>query len=201
MSASQVNAADVPAERTFFPTSVLKCIGPAVFRSQAMRDAACLFDVDMAVKSWTCNADELLLEDGELYTPDFKVQTSAGETFFHDVDDRRDLAAADVLIAAAAVIGADYSVLEQELFRGSFRLRNAHDLLRYGNYRVPLGDRVLVMRMLDEHGSLSLHDCLSVFREGRPMACLASMLFGGFIEIDLDGALIGPDTEVRLIRA
>ncbi|MCV9961948.1 hypothetical protein OIU34_08540 [Pararhizobium sp. BT-229] len=37
---------------------------------------------------------------------------------------------------------------------GSFRLRNAKDLLRCGFYRPPLGDRIRLLAAMDEMGSL-----------------------------------------------
>jgi hypothetical protein len=47
---------------------------------------------------------------------------------------------------------------------------------------------------------LTVTEALSAFREGRPMACLAALILQGFLEIELDEALIGPDTVVRRIR-
>jgi hypothetical protein len=81
-----------------------------------------------------------------------------------------------------------------------FRLRNAKDLLRYGFYRATLGDRVRLLAALDEMGSLTVAECMAAFQEGKPMPSLASMALHGFISIELDQALIGPETAVRRIR-
>jgi hypothetical protein len=86
-----------------------------------------------------------------------------------------------------------------EIYDG-FRLRNARDLLRYTGHNVPLGDRVRVLAALDENGSLALSELLGAIRETQPVAALASMILRGFLEIELDDALIGPETQVRRIR-
>lgn len=49
-------------------------------------------------------------------------------------------------------------------------------------------------------GSLAVAEALSALREGRPMARLAALILHRFIEIDLDEAMIGPETAVRRIR-
>ncbi|AWM24856.1 hypothetical protein AOX55_00001596 [Sinorhizobium fredii CCBAU 25509] len=57
-----------------------------------------------------------------------------------------------------------------------------------------------LLAALDEHGTLTLAECLSAFRETRPIAGLASMVLNRFIDIDLDEALIGPESTVRRRR-
>ncbi|WP_201271923.1 hypothetical protein [Sinorhizobium meliloti] len=44
-------------------------------------------------------------------------------------------------------------------------------------------------------------DCLRVLRETQPVAALASLILQGLVEVELDDALIGPETMVRRIRA
>lgn len=83
---------------------------------------------------------------------------------------------------------------------GSFRLRNSKDLLRYGFYRPPLGDRIRLLAALDDMGSLTVAECMSAVREGRPMPTVAALILQGFLAIDLDETLIGPETQVRRIR-
>ncbi|ASY56600.1 hypothetical protein SS05631_c16670 [Sinorhizobium sp. CCBAU 05631] len=77
------------------------------------------------------------------------------------------------------------------------RLQNARDLLRYAGWDTPLGDRIRILATLDEMGTLTLAECLSAVREGRPMQTVASMILSGVLEVDLDNALLGPDTVVR----
>ncbi|MBW8299966.1 MAG: hypothetical protein K0M60_10220 [Hydrogenophaga sp.] len=75
-------------------------------------------------------------------------------------------------------------------------LRNARDLLKYVGTTVSLEDRIRLLASLDEHGSLTVAECMNAFRETRPIAGLASLILERFVEIDLD-ALIGPETRVR----
>ena len=80
------------------------------------------------------------------------------------------------------------------------RLKNCKDLLQSSGGEVSLGDRVRLLSALDEHSSLTLAECLSVFQETKPIRGLANMVVGRFVEIDLDTALIGPETPVRRYR-
>ena len=73
----------------------------------------------------------------------------------------------------------------------------AINILRYGNYQCPLGDRIRVMATIEEVGSFTVAEGLSLFREISPMAGLASLILQRLIVVDLDDALIGPDTVVR----
>ncbi|KIV64825.1 hypothetical protein SZ54_3076 [Rhizobium sp. UR51a] len=106
----------------------------------------------------------------------------------------------DWIVLAVGRLGHAYRPVAMRDFVDSNRLANAKDLLRYGFYRCPLGDRVRILAALDEMGSLTVAEALSAFREGRPMACLAALILQGFLELDLDDALIGPETAVRRIR-
>ncbi|WP_210388408.1 hypothetical protein [Mesorhizobium caraganae] len=74
------------------------------------------------------------------------------------------------------------------------------DLLRYARWHCPLGDRVRLLAALDEHGSLTVAECLAAFHETVPIAGLSSLVLRRFVEIDLDEARIGPETAVRRIR-
>lgn len=85
-----------------------------------------------------------------------------------------------------------------EIYDGP-RLKNAKDLLRYANYNVSLGDRLRLLSALDEHGTLTVAESLTAFSETMPVAGLAVMILHGFIEVDLDASLIGPETTVRRI--
>jgi len=80
------------------------------------------------------------------------------------------------------------------------RLRNARDLLRYARYEASLDDRVRLLAALDENGSLAVVETLSVFRSVPPIAGLASLILARIITIDLDDALIGPESIVRRYR-
>ncbi|HEX5933224.1 MAG TPA: hypothetical protein VFY63_03580 [Pseudorhizobium sp.] len=182
----------------FYPLATIKCEGSPVFRTQDARDFACLLDLDPEVDRWTC--DGVSLQMGSVsYQTDFLVTSTEGRTFLADVG-REKPTAPDWVEVAADRVGQGYRPVAMSDFADSNRLRNAKDLLRYGFYRCPLGDRIRILAALDEMGSLTVAEAMSAFREGRPMGCLASLIFQGFLEVDLDDALIGPETVVRRIR-
>ncbi|MBA8836475.1 hypothetical protein [Rhizobium leguminosarum] len=184
--------------RFYYPLATIKCTGSPVFRSQDARDFACLLDVDPDVLSWTCVGIELSY-GGETYPTDFVVKGTDARTFVIDV--ARELPRPpDWIGLTAERAGHGYRPVAMKDFADSFRLRNAKDLLRYGFYRCPLGDRIRLLAALDEMGSLTVAESLAAFREGRPMGCLAALILQGFLEIEMDDALIGPETVVRRIR-
>lgn len=184
--------------RFFYPLATIKCEGPPVFRTQDARDFACLLDLDSDVCRWTCDAVSLQMGN-DVYASDFLVTSTEGSTFLADVS-RRLPTPPDWVEVAADRAGHGYRPVAMSDFADSIRLRNAKDLLRYGFYRCPLGDRIRILAALDEMGSLTVAEAMSAFREGRPMGCLASLILQGFLEVDLDDALIGPETVVRRIR-
>ncbi|WEZ83437.1 hypothetical protein P6U16_00660 [Rhizobium sp. 32-5/1] len=57
-----------------------------------------------------------------------------------------------------------------------------------------------MLSVLDQQSSLTLAESLTVFQETKPIRGLANMAVERFIEIDLDTALIGPETVVRRYR-
>ncbi|AWI55924.1 hypothetical protein AB395_0000240 [Sinorhizobium fredii CCBAU 45436] len=57
-----------------------------------------------------------------------------------------------------------------------------------------------MLSVLDQQSSLTLAETLTVFQETKAIRGLANMVIGRFIEIDLDTALIGPETVVRRYR-
>ncbi|MBB4249448.1 hypothetical protein [Rhizobium sp. BK008] len=184
--------------RFYYPLATIKCAGTPIFRSQDARDFACLLDVDPDVASWTCVGVELSYA-AETYPTDFVVTGVDNQTFVVDVAHNLPKPP-DWIALAAERAGHGYRPVAMEEFADSYRLRNAKDLLRYGFYRCPLGDRIRLLAALDEMGSLTVAESLAAFREGRPMGCLAALILQGFLEIPLDDALIGPDTAVRRIR-
>ncbi|ASW06409.1 hypothetical protein CKA34_11265 [Rhizobium sp. 11515TR] len=80
------------------------------------------------------------------------------------------------------------------------RLQNARDLLRYAKYHTPLGDRIRLLAALEQEGSATVAECLSVFREISPMAGLSSLILNRFVTVDLDAELISPHTVVRVFE-
>lgn len=199
---SQTPADDADPRRSsthiFYPLATIKCAGTPVFWTQSARDFACLLDLDSDVLQWSCDGVELSFGN-DAHMTDFLVTSVEGRSFYVDVA-RTLPAPPDWIELAAGRAGHGYRPVAMEEFQDSFRLANAKDLLRYGFYRCPLGDRIRILAALDEMGSLTMTEALSAFREGRPMGCLASLVLQGFLEVELDDALIGPDTVVRRIR-
>lgn len=185
--------------RTFYPTAAVKCDGPPVFRSQAARDAACLFDVNPSITSWHCMP--LSLDYGRgVHVPDFGILDADGGRLLIDASDRVMPAEAVEIEASASRHGFRYRrLLPDEIYEGP-RLQNTKDLLRYGGTVLALGDRLRLLSVLDEHGNLTVAECLTVFTETKPVAGLAQMILRGFVEVDLDTELLGPETMVRRIR-
>jgi hypothetical protein len=177
--------------------ATIKCDGRAQFRSQQARDFACLLDLDPDVARWS-TAPPLLRNGDDEYQLDFVVLTENG-SFLIDVG-QEEPSPPIWLSAAVESMGHRYRPVAMIDFADSFRLRNAKDLLRYGFYRPPLGDRIRLLAGIEEMGSLTIAECLSAIREGRPMPTLASLILQRFLEVDLDDELLNPETQVRRIR-
>ncbi len=181
----------------YTPMATIKCDGRAQFRSQQARDFACLLDLDPDVARWS-TAPPLLRNGDDEYQVDFVVLTEGG-SFLIDVGQEEPMPPI-WLSAEIESMGHRYRSVAMIDFADSVRLRNAKDLLRYGFYRPPLGDRIRLLAGLDEMGSLTIAECLSAIQEGRPMPTLASLILQGFLEVDLDDDLLSPESQVRRIR-
>lgn len=173
----------------FYPVQTLKCVGQPVFRSQAARDYACLLDVDDTVTSWRCCAE---VDAGSPSTvADLVVHRHQHRGTVIVVDGKGEAGVPDGYHQADIVYRAEFP---------ETRLQNARELLRYANYRVGLSDRVRLLACLDEHGSLSVAECLHLFQDVRPIAGIARLFLQRFIDMDIDEALIGPESQVRRKR-
>ncbi|BCH63540.1 hypothetical protein RvVAT039_07560 [Agrobacterium vitis] len=175
----------------------IKNVGPASFRSEHARDYACLLDVDPNVVEWRV-APPLTRGGLAEYHLDFLVVFESG-SYLVDVA-YEEPSPPSWVIPAIESMGHRYRPVAMEEVDGCFRLRNAKDLLRYGLYRPPLGDRIRILAAMDEMGSLTIAECLSAVVEGRPMPTVAALVLQGFLEVDLDSDMIRPDTQVRRIR-
>ncbi|ANL33931.1 hypothetical protein [Rhizobium phaseoli] len=183
----------------FRPFGTVRCSNPSYFRNQLARDLGCLLDVDDSAVAWCCRPhgmDDILLDIGwKGPPPDFLVSYPNGrDVYLHAVEGEGD---PEVTEAAACRRLSHRYVRASEITAG-FRLRNAKDLLRYANYQTPLGDRIRLLAALEQEGSATVAECLSVFREIPPMAGLSSLILNRFVAVDLDAALIAPHTVVRV---
>jgi hypothetical protein len=178
----------------------LKCVGNPLFRSRHARDLACMLDMNPDVASWSAPAP--IMQIGSLgHVADFRVVDHDGAARFLDVGDRIPPVEVLAIEAMAVEQGVRYRLLAlEEIYDGGFRLRNARDLLKYANTIVTLADRVRLLALLDQEGSLPMADCFTAIRNTEPVAAIASLILHRHIEVELDEALLGPETMVRRIR-
>jgi len=185
----------------FTPRGTVRCDGPALFRSQAARDLACLLDIDPDVETWACLPLVLDHPDG-MHVPDFIVTRSSGTVLMDAVPIGTEAHPPWWAPAAAEDAGYGYERHAEADFRKGFRLENARDLLRYANYRISLGDRVRLLTLLEEQGPMPLAVCMQVVRDSRDaIGVIAAMTLHRFVELGLDGARIGPEARVSRFHA
>jgi len=192
-------ACDLVDYRPYFPYVTLKCVGAPLYRSRSARDYACLLDLDPDVLGWQCSTS--LFGDntcGRTFIVDFIVETKDSCTMV-EIWERLPENIGWVTDAAYRA-GYRYQPVFMPEIRKQPRLQNAKDLIRYAGYDAPLGDRIRLSAALEELGSLTLAECLAAVRDGRPMRTMAALILQGHVEVDLDEALLGPDTVVRLPR-
>lgn len=176
----------------FYPQNTLKCTGPASFRSQAARDAACLLDLDQAVISWSCLASRFY-NNGSVHVPDFIVEREDG-TYVLDIVGTAPIP--QWLPAAVQTEGYKHTVWPA-CDLPAIRVQNCKDLLRYARYEVSLVDRILLLAALKEHGSMRLSEVINMAPGTRAISIIAAMILRGQIDVDLDEELIGPDSVIR----
>lgn len=181
-----------PPARFFRQPLYLRCVGSPRFRGQLSKDIACLLKLDSSVSAWSCQSLKFQCGTGAYY-PDFAVERSDDVL----VIDALAHPAPPIWIAdAVRTEGYAY----QTMSRGDIdpiRLQNCKDLLQYSGAETRLGDRIRLLAALEEQSTLKVSECLPLLQEGRPIYTLANMILARFIEIDLDTALIGPETTVR----
>jgi len=187
--------------RPFFPSATLKCVGRPLYRSRDARDYACLLDLDSKVSAWRCMPQPIINDSGARkprhHYVDFAVETE-NEALLVDVR-QRDADTVGWIARLAEKQGYRYLAVSLSEFVGVPRLQNAKDLIRYAGYDAPLGDRIRILAALEEMGTLTLAECLSVVRESKPMPTIATMILRNILEVDLDEALLGPETVVRRV--
>lgn len=181
-----------------FPT--LKSRGALSFRSRIVRDLACILDVDPQTAFWITKGKPLVIGE-ELHVADLEVRYIDESVCLIDAPDRDTTVSEHDLKSTAALAGFGYRIAERSEIYSGFRLQNARDLLRYAKYSPSLADRLRLLGTLDEQGSLSMSDCLRVLPGRDPVAVLASLILHGLVGVELDEALLGPETMVRRIRS
>ena len=188
----------LPLPTVIGPRSTIRCVGRPMFKTQAARDMACLLDVDHDVVAWTTLVAPAAL-DGVAIPADLKVEYPDRRELLVVGDDALPLV--DEHIRVAQSHGYVVRAVEPQGLQGH-RLENARELLRYAKWTVSLSDRVRLLALLDQEGSLPLADCMSAIRSGRdPIAAIAALCLHRFVEIDLDSGRIGPQTRIAPFRA
>ncbi|PDS43162.1 hypothetical protein CO662_36675 [Rhizobium anhuiense] len=177
----------------FYPKGTVRCSGDALFRTRAARDLGCILDVDPRVIGWLCLPIQFETELGP-HVADFLVDYQGGTRILLDAVEQSE---APEIKEGAALAGYRYRGVPREEIESGFRLANARDMLRYANCRTPLNDRIRMLSALEEAGSLTVAECLNVFREVQPMTGLSWMVLHELIVVDLDEAMIGPETVIR----
>lgn len=194
------SAQDEAATLFFAPKNTVRCIGRPMFRTQLARDVGCLLDLDPTVISWTC-LPLVLSRRNRHHVPDFSVTRPKGTSLVDVQPMFEKRPALDWVGEAAQALGYQHEARKEAELRGSVRLENARDLLQYAAYRPSLGDRVRILTILEECGSLPLSSCLQAVRTGHDaIAVIASLALQRFIEIELDEARIGPGTIISRFR-
>ena len=187
------------SQMTFSPRGTVRCRGTPAFRSQAARDAACLFDTDKSVIEWVC-MPEVFSRQNDRHIPDFLVERSSCLTLV-DVTSAVGSVPPLWMPEAARETGYRYEAIPEATFRKNHRFINSREMLRYASHDVSLGDRVRLLAFLDEHGPAPLAACLPTIRNGRDaVGVLAALALRRVIDIEIDDALLGPDTLVSRFR-
>ncbi|MFJ6326116.1 MULTISPECIES: hypothetical protein [Hyphomicrobiales] len=177
----------------FYPLGTVRCSGDVMFRTQGARDLGCLLDVDDDIVAWLCLPIEFPTCDG-VHVPDFMVDYRNGRREFLDACDLDGDAAVS---EGAACSHIHHRFISRGEIEEGWRLANAKDMLRYAHYRTPLNDRLRMLAVLDEVGSMAIGDCMNLFREVQPMTGISWMILNRLISVDLDERMLGPETVLR----
>ncbi|MFK0209193.1 hypothetical protein [Agrobacterium sp. NPDC090283] len=181
------------SSKLFYPRGTVRCSADPMFRSRSARDLGCILDVDPNVVAWLCLPFEFETEAGP-HVPDYLVDYEDGTRILLDAVEEKEL---PEIKEGAALAGFRYRGVTRDEVEGGFRLANSRDMLRYANSRTPLNDRIRLLSALEESGSLTVAECLSIFKEVQPMTGISWMFLHRLIVLDLDDAMIGPESVIR----
>lgn len=171
----------------------LRCVGEAVLATPLAVDLARLLDVDADVERWSCGpAGTDASESARIV---FEVIRATGTE--HLLPSERSDAGGEARERQPACGTARVRIVT----RGDIdpiRLENAKLILPYAKWRVSIDDRVRLLAALDDEGSVTLGECLAIFRNtSRPIAAVAALALARVVELDLDEPL---GSRTRVIR-
>jgi hypothetical protein len=181
------------ASKLFYPKGTVRCSADAMFRSRPARDLGCILDVDPKVVAWLCLPMEFETELGP-HVPDVMVDYDDGTRMVLDAVEGEER---PEVKEGAALAGLRYRGVPHTEIQAGYRLTNAKDMLRYACTRTPLNDRIRMLSILEEAGSMTIAETLGVFREVPPMTGVSWMALHRLITVELDEAMIGPETIIR----
>ncbi|OLP52417.1 hypothetical protein BJF91_15275 [Allorhizobium taibaishanense] len=189
-----LNAAyEQASKQIFYPRSTVRCSADPMFRSRLARDLGCILDIDPNVIAWLCLPLQFDTELGP-HVPDFFVEYEGGLRFCLDAVETLEL---PEIREGAALAGHRYRGVSRAEIQAGYRLANARDMLRYAKTRTPLNDRLRLLSMLEEVGSMTIAESFGVFREVQPMTGVSWMVLHRLITVELDDAMLCPETVIR----
>lgn len=164
----------------------LKCRGEAMFASAMAVDMARLLDVDPDVDHWSCGVPI----EGGARLADFVTYGTRGKE--HLILQSTTPSCPDpacLQTATKIVTRCDIDPI---------RLENAKLILPFARWRVSLDDRVRLLAVLDEEGSVTLAECLGILcHTSRPVAAVAALALARVVDMDLDEPI---GSRTRVIR-
>lgn len=171
----------------------LRCVGEAFLATPLAVDLARLLDVDGDVERWSCRSIAAGLPDRPGVV--FEVHRATGTE--HLVPSEHADAGGDARDRQPACGTARVRVVTRDDI-DPIRLDNAKLILPYARWRVSIDDRVRLLAALDEEGSVTLGECLAIFRNtSRPIAAVAALALARVVDLDLDTPL---GSRSRVIR-
>jgi hypothetical protein len=164
----------------------LRCRGEVRLPSAFSMDVARLLDIDPAVDHWQCQVPLVGIEG----VVDFVTHGAGGHEYLVlDFGDRVLPERSRLPLRTRIVTTGDVDPV---------RLENAKLILPFARWRVSLDDRVRLLAVLDEEGTVTLADCLGIMRNtSRPVAAVASLALAHIIDMDLDEPI---GSRTRVIR-
>ncbi|WP_157944546.1 hypothetical protein [Mangrovicella endophytica] len=168
----------------------LRCIGDAILPTPLAVDVARILDTDGDVERWASRRVEPL--GAPLPGVVFDVVRASGHEQIRLLEDGatnvvRECDPDDVPVRVMGRRDID-----------PVRLENAKLILPYARWRVSLDDRIRLLAVVDEEGSVTLGECLSILRNtSRPIAAVASLALARVVDLELDAPL---GSRTRVIR-